>query len=396
MPPMDLETKTEPRESKLSIIMFILLFFAVTSIVVLVYLKSQNIDIKNLSVKSLVQRPFNSMDVMDYAKTTDEFNYDYKEHSLITIYKNYIIKCSKDRVIWLSRDGKEQKVKSLVSENPVLKSAGDYILIADIGGEDIYVINGTGIRWTRKIDSTIVNADIGNNGVVSIVKEKKGYKGAIDVFDPQGNLIFTTVRGGAFILSSKVLSSENKILINSVDTTGISASTHWELVNMKAEPASKPAFLQNVIFPSVWDLNGNNIIGVSDNKVVSYTLELDKKWGQEFTGVYCSSIALGKYIILAVAPPSTSGLMGRNATEIKILSNKGEEVATYELSKKIINMETSGNIIALNTGDQVFFINTQGKLVGNYDPNSDVVRVRFFNRREVMIQTKNSIITLKI
>lgn len=390
----DLEPKGEQPVNKLSIIMFILLFLAILIIVLTVYIKNQNIDIKNISIKDVVSNTFKLSNQNINATVTSEFNYDFKEHSFFNVYKDKIIKCTKDSIVWLNRQGEEEKVKAISTENPVVKMAGAYILVTDIGGKDFYVINGFNVKWSLKSDSTIINADISSNGFVSVVKEKKGYKGAIDIYDENGNMVFTTVRGGAFVIASKVFNPEDKVLINSVDTSGINASTNLELINMHAETVGKSQE-DNIILPSLWNLNGKYILGVSDNALICYDMSLKRKWKREFTKVFSSNIALGKYSIIAIQSETKAGLTSGNESEVKIINTKGEDISQYSLKGDVINIECSGNVIAINTGTEVYFINTNGKLIGKYISKSDIVGVHFFSRQEAMVQTQNSIIVLK-
>lgn len=392
----EIEKKTEEPVNKISIIMFLLLFLVIIIIVLLVYVKSQNIDIKSFNVKDIFKNSFQILNQDIDANVTSEFQYDLKKNTFFYTYKDNIIKCTKESVIWLDRLGEEQKVKTISTENPVVKIAGAYILIADIGGKDFYIINGMNIKWSHKSDSSIINADISSNGYVSIVKEKKGYKGAIDIYDDIGNLVFTTVRGGAFVLSTKVISSKDRVLINKVDTADITANTILEFVNMRAEQVGEPAQEDNVILPSLWNLNGDYIIGVSDDVVICYNMNLKRKWKRDYTKIYSSNIALGKYSIIAIPSDTKSGLIGKSASEIKVINTKGEEVSTYTINDKVTNIECSGNIIAVNTGSEVYFINTNGKLIGKYISKSLIMGVHFFDRQEAMVQTQNSIVVLRI
>ena len=388
--------KAEHNLSKLSIVMFLLLCVTIITIVFLVYFKSVHMDSKSFGLNNAIKGKSQGTALSNSVETLGEFKNEYKEHTDFAAFKDIIIKCTKDSILWLNKNGEELKVKIISLENPVMKISGAYLLIADIGGKEFYVINGMNIKWTKKSDTNIINADIDSNGFVSIVKEKKGYKGAIDIYNKNGNIVFTTVRSGSFVLGARIFSTEDKVLINKVDASGISANSNLEFVNLGAEQMSKSLQEENVIFSNLWNLNGDYIIGVSDNALVCYDMKLEKKWKKSFNQIFSSVLALGKYTVVACEMEDKSVLTSKSGTDIKMINSIGKDIATYTLNSNVINIDCIGNLVAINTGNEIDFINTSGKLVGKYSSKSEVLKADFFDNREVMVQTQKSITILKI
>lgn len=381
---------------KTGVIMFFIFLAALIIFVLAIYFKNQNIKIKDFSINDFFKKHFQVGSQVASSELLSEFKNDHKDRTDFAVYKNNIVKCTKDSIVWLDKKGNEQKVISISTENPVIKTAGSYILVADIGGKDFYLINGLNVKWSKKADTILINADIDSNGFVSIVKEKKGYKGAIDIFDNNGNMVLTTVRSGNYVLAARIFSNDNRILINKVDTSGITANSNLEFINMRAEEISKSVQEDNTIFPNLWNLNGDYIFGVSDNSLVCYNMKLEKKWKRDFKKVYSSNTALGKYVVLAVQNAENSGKLGKTLQEVLVINSRGEDQASYASNLGALNISCSGNVIAVNYGSEVHFISTGGRLISRYQPKSEILNVFFFNRQEAMLQTQNSIIILKI
>lgn len=381
--------------NKLSIIMFALLFMAIICIGGFVYMKGQNIGPADFSVKDFMKSIFQSNDQNNNPEIISEFKYEAKEHPVFKVYNDYIIQCTKNSITWLNKKGEKQQAKEITVDNPIMKTSGAYLLLADIKGNDFYVFNGKNRIWNEKTDGSLINADINNNGYVSIVKKKKGYKGAIGVYDPIGNFIFSIVRGGEYILTSKVLTSPESVIINTIDTSGIHANSKLELIDMHAKVVAT-ATQEDAIFPSLWNLNSNYIMAVSDNMLVCYDMGLKEKWKKEFEKIYSSNIALGKYIIIAADRESKTGILSKGTTDVKIMNIKGQEAASYSLEGKVSNIESFNNILAISSGNEVHFINTSGNLIRKYSGRADIMGVQFFNKQEAIVVTKNDIVVLKI
>ena len=85
-----------------------------------------------------------------------------------------------------------------------------------------------------------------------------------------------------------------------------------------------------------------------------------------------------------------------NFSEIVLLNVKGEKVSQYQLEGTVINIETYSDNIAVNTGREVYFINTKGNLIGKYSSKTDIIGVNFFNKQEAEIVTKGSIVVTNV
>jgi hypothetical protein len=146
----------------------------------------------------------------------------------------------------LNKKGDEEKVLQVALGKPVIKSAGNFAVIGDIGGKDIYVINGKELSWSRRIENRILNIDINEKGYVAVVHEVKGYKAGVTVFNPQGMERFTRTIAESFILSAKVLPSGRQLLINRVDTSQINANTDLEYNDISSEKPFSLWYLRKI------------------------------------------------------------------------------------------------------------------------------------------------------
>lgn len=382
--------------NKFSIISFILLLLLVVSIAFLVYLKNQNGDMENLNIKELIKSSFSTGTSRKAAeKLISEVEYDSREHPSFAVYKDSIIKCTKDNIMCMSKKGEVLWTKSVTINNPIIRVAGTNLLVADLNGRYFYVINGKEIKWEHQVDSNIVSADINDKGYIAIIKEMKGYKGAIEVYDPQGNWVFTTAKGESFVVSAKVLPSCDRVVANTIDTSGVNADTKFGIIDMAGKTVSSIEG-DNAIFPSMWTMSGDNVMGVSDTSAILFNEEKKIKWKQAYRKVYSTCTTHNKNTVLAVWENTGEGNFDANQVEIEVINTKGEISSKFPLEGEVLSIEEYGNILALNTGREIFFTNLKGKLLGKYNSKIDISSVKFFNKDEVAIITKNNFVVTRI
>ncbi|HHW47871.1 MAG TPA: hypothetical protein GXX14_04525, partial [Clostridiaceae bacterium] len=109
-----------------------------------------------------------------------------------------------------------------------------------------------------------------------------------------------------------------------------------------------------------------------------------------------SDTCAGKYIVLAVAGNSQLGILGRNDVEVQIVNTRGQPVSAYSIEDEVKNIACYEEIIAVNTGREVHFIDTGGELVKRLAFKSDILNVYFFNKTRALVVTKNSTAIVKI
>lgn len=388
--------KTEQPGKRTNIAMTLLLFAAVLAVAFFVYLKSQNIDISDVNIKEFIAGITSMKEKETDKEKVVEISYDAKERPAFSVYKDTVIKCTRDGISGLNKKGEELWTKSFTIENPIMKTNGTDVLIADIGGNEVCVINGSDVKWNIKVDNDIINADISESGHVTVVHEAKGYRSKIRVFDPLGVEMFERNIAEKFVLSARVSPSGKQLLINSIDAGGVSATSSLEFTDMLGNPFAARIPKDTLVFPSAWYLNDDSVFAVSDSYIVYFDKGRNEKWGKEFREVYSSNTVSGKYLVLAAASEKKGGAFGRSLTDIQVLNIKGQQISSYTIEDRVVNIDTYSDVIAINTGREVYFINTRGKLVGKYSSKSDIMRVYFFSKVEAAIVTKNSVVIIKI
>lgn len=397
--------KTREPSGRTGIIVFFLLFIVVICLAAFVYMRSKDIDIANVRIKDTFSDLLGAKGKSVEEEKPTIIEYDIKDHPTFYAYGNVLIKCTRDYVKGLDRKGKEVWSVATAANNPLVKTNGNELLVTDIGGKEIYVIKGKSISWTAKLEENILNAHISKDGYVTIVNEARGYRGQVRVFDSSGIEMFKRFVAQNFVLSAEVSPSGGQFLINYIDASGIKAGSYVdffdvkELMSGRKEPVAGMMLDDEDIFPFVWQMKDDSLFAVGCSTVVYIDKKRDKKWVGKYEKIYSSGIIQDKYLILAATGTGSSGetdSSGVSSSRISILSEEGNETASYPIKEEVKNIQAYDDMIAANTGREVHFINAKGKLVSKYSFKSDVLNVYFLSRLEAAVVTRNNVEIIKI
>lgn len=386
------------RATSLNILLSVLLIAAIMCIAFLVYLKTQNIDLSSIDVKQILKGNFRIAQDNKSRGAFENINYDVNEHPIFCTYKGLIISCTSDSLQAMNKSGEVQWKISVSMSSPVLKTAGEYLLAADLGGRDIYAIEGKEVRWNKKISGKLINIDINNDGFTTVVHDSKGYRGAVTVYNLQGMELFTRNIAESFILMAKVSPKSDQVLIDSIDASGISAGTGFEFIDMSGKPFAAKTPEDDQIFPSAWYINKNCILAVGDSSVIYFDKNRQQKWKQDFSGrkIFSSSVLMDKYAVVAVSGRDKPGGFKSSPAEVEIFNTDGKLSAQYAMEDEVKSVQAFDDIIAASSNMGVDFINSRGKLVGKYNSKYDILGVHFLNKQEAAVVTRGCISICKI
>jgi hypothetical protein len=169
----------------------------------------------------------------------------------------------------------------------------------------------------------------------------------------------------------------------------VNATTTFEFTDILGNPFAAKVPIQNEIFPSVWYFSDNSVASVGENVVVFLDKNRDVKWEKEFNGITSSAVLQDKYI--AIASAGTGNAAGGSASVTEIFGTNGRKAAQYPLPEGVISLNAYSDMLSINTGREVYFINSRGRFAGKYVSKADITGVYFFNKLEAAVVTKTNV-----
>lgn len=389
------DIKPKKKHGKFNVLLFIVLVFIIISTSVAAYLNLNEIDIKETSVKELFKNKFYLKESLKNKKILLEMAYDGSTNAKFTICEGYIVKCTQDKIDFIDKKGEIKKTFYSSFKNPLIKTSGDYLLIADIKGKDIFVSKGINELWKKEFDKNIINADINEKGHVTVIHEEDRSRNAASVFNDEGTRYFIDNSGDEFILSANVSPKGEEVLLNYAITSGVNATTDLKKYNIKSKQETVKRF-EEEFFALAKYVDDELIMVSGDLGITILDNELKEKWNIPVNGsVYDFDLIKGRYISVAVRTGNT-GFFSNGKSDVLVYGMDGEEITNFTIEDRVKSLRVSDDIIAINSAKMLYIANTDGKIINEYSFKTEIEHIEFFNKKEILVIVENKIVILNI
>ena len=326
-------------------------------------------------------------DISSESVATIDLNVD--KNNQIVCYNKYIgILNEKNLKIYNSAG--ENITDISVNINTAIFSTNDrYLAIAEKNGQELCVISDKTYLWSQKVDGEIQQICVNKNGYVILVTTDTTYKSIITVYDNSGKQLMRN-----FLSSSRVtdvsISDDNKYLAYSeIDTSGTLIKSSVKIISIeKAQSNSaestiytKEAETSKMILKIQYQENGELVCVYDDSINIvkdGYEQELIKKEDEAtfVSGNLGNSIAYIKEELRSAFNSSST---------LNIVNTSSKQTYKYNFGEIAKEMYTTGNVIGINIGTEIYFVKTNGMLIKKYTSNQEITNVMITNNIAIII-----------
>ena len=170
-------------------------------------------------------------DVIENFSKIIEINTDSNPY--IYAYDKYITVLSKNNLTMYTEDAIEYMKFDVSITNPYTVASNSYLVLAERGGNKIYLITSEGIKWEKDVEGEIYRVSVNENGYVSVILKNSTYKSIVIVFDEQGNELFKSFLAKSYAICSEI-SENNKILaIGQIDYSGTIVKSIIKIISIE-------------------------------------------------------------------------------------------------------------------------------------------------------------------
>lgn len=307
---------------------------------------------------------------------------DLKENQNSNIYafNKYIGILNKTKFSIYGNTGNEEKTLEIQVSNPIFSSANRFLAIAENKGRKFYVITDKEISWEAEVEGNIAQVHVNKNGYVAVVIVDTSYKAVIKMYNPQGKEMFNTYLSSTRAVDVSISNDNKYLAIAEVDTSGSIIQSDVKVISIDKASTDPTNSLENT-YKSESNKLITNIKYQDKNKLVCmYTDSIHEiEEGQDVTlvdnsnkKVIFQSINLSNNI--CSIEEKSSGLFTADSL-VNIINVGSKEEKQYTADSIAKEMYTYGNIIALNLGTEIEFINTDGWLVKRYVANQEITNI---------------------
>ena len=262
---------------------------------------------------------------------------------------------------------------------PIFSSSGKYLAIAEKNGKNFSAIFDKTFLWNQQIEGEILQILINKNGYIAVITKDTTYRSIITLYDQNGKSIFKNYLANSRIIDVSI-SNDNKYLAYAeLDTSGAVIQSSIKIISVeKALENPKEAIIYtysadtNKMLVNIHYQERGNLICIFDDSVQNIENNQTEeiiKFEKNYTyisGNLKNSIAFIK--------EEKTGIFN-SKTELNILNIANKQIKLYNIEEIVKDMYTYENTIAINVGNEIYFLNTNGMLIKKYTSKQEITNV---------------------
>ena len=374
----DFWEEAEPKKvNKKKIIISIIILVLIIIGVIIIILYNRNAQIKHWIDKYILGK-----EVLQNTSVSIELNTEDTPN--IYAFNKYIGILNKNIFKVYNSSAKMENELNLEITNPLFASSNRFLAVAESKGQKVYLIEDKEIKWESSIEGNIVQVHVNKKGYVAVVISDTTYKTVISVYSTEGKKLFNTYLSNTRTVDISI-SNDNKFLaIAEIDTSGTMIQYNIRIVSIdKAQTESENSMIKrytgenNNLITNIKYQDKNRLvcmytdsIHIIENDVDSVLSEnKDKK-------ITFTSIGLNNNTV-NVEERSTGLFTADSILNITNTNNKNS--ITYTVSEVTKEIYTYEDVVALNLGADVVFVNTSGWLLKRYIANQEITNIVLSN-----------------
>lgn len=318
----------------------------------------------------------------------------------IMSYDKYLAILMQSKLSAYSNSEVEQFSTDISITNCISSSDHKYLALAQKDGNNFYLFHEDKLIFELKADGTITNISVNKNGYVAINVLKSGYRSVIELYDPQGQMLFTTYLASTYVSDMKISNNNKKLAFIETDTSGIKIISRIKVVdidklsndvNIRKLVEENDSIISRINF-----INNNEIIYLTENKVGKVDLEEQISTIYEITTTNITNVDFNQENYIAIVQKADSGIFNTH-TDIIIIDKNGNQIGKYTIDGSVKMIEMKDNIICVGIGQEVHFITATGRLIKNYTTTMDIKEVLIYdngNHAALVYRNKIEIINI--
>ena len=367
------KNKRKMNKKKMIITISIIILALVIGITMLLYYSSR--DVRNfldqyLFRKNVTQEKLESIEL------------DYDSNISVIAYNKYICILAENKLMEYNSSGELEHEINLEINNPVYSVNNKYLAISEQNSSSLNLISDSKILWTKNVDGNISKINVNEKGYVSVILTGTAYKSVIVVFDKDGNELFKSYLAKTIAVDTSI-SNDNKYLAYAeVNTTGTTIKSNIKVLsidraqNDQEDPviytysADNNKLIVNIEYHKNGQLTCMYDTEISSIKDENSTVLMDLT--EKGKNINFCNINLDNNIYRAVE--ENDGLFNTN-TIIEIMETGDDKTTVYTVEGVAKDINSFNNVIAINLGQEIEFINTKGMLLKRYSSVQEVQNV---------------------
>mgnify|MGYP001623071340 FL=1 len=300
------------------------------------------------------------------------------ENASIYAYDNHIVILKDNKLTIYNASGKEETTINVQVNNPIFDSSGKYLLLADKGSQNVYLIYNTSLQWQKTMEGNVSYITVNKNGAVGVVLTGTTYKSVIVMYSITGNEEFKTYLSSTVATSLAISNNNDYLSFAEANTSGTVISSVVKTISVeKAKNTPTEAIIytynqeNNSLIISI-EYNNDNLICQYDNSVYRLKDGNSEKILDVDNNTLFLDIKMADYI--SKIQENQSGIL-RSEYEVKIINEKNSSENTYLLEQMPSGLYCSDNILAVDMGNEIIFLNHSAWLLKHFTSRQNYKKI---------------------
>lgn len=374
--PVDKKSKKKrPKEKKemnkktkinISIGVFIVLLFIIT-----VILYTNNEQVRVFFDKYIFRKEA-------YENNLPSIAIESIEVEKIYAYGKNLIVLEENTLKAYNKAGNEEYSMDVKITHPIFDSNGNYLCVADKSGKKVYLISGKNILWQKDLEGEISDICINKNGYIAVSISDTSYKTIVETYDNTGTKLFRRYLSTSDVIDFDISNDNKYLAIAEANFSGVTIQSSINIISIEEAKRNSASAIIYTHKANLGDLiinieynNKNNLICMYDGHVDcikdSRNEELINFATEE---ILFMDIKLNSSVVKILK--KSTGMFSAEAELQIINSNNIDSKKLYIIEEIPQKVYTYNNMIGINLGTEVLFINKNGWLKKRYKSSQEV------------------------
>lgn len=287
-------------------------------------------------------------------------------------YKDNILTLKNNQLIAYNEYGNEVYSLDVDISNPIFKSNGDYLCVAEKNGTKIYVISNKMILWQKDLEGEISDITINQKGYVAASISGTIYKTVIQTFDNKGTKLFSKFLSTTYVMDMALSPDSKYLAIAEANISGIIVQSNIKIISIeKAKNGEKDSIEQTYLnedgelIIKLKYQNKNELMVFYDNHI-----ELIK----DGINTKISDFSQESVLFVDINNKNIKIINRENKNYLQIFDNNANNYKEYEIDepKEICVCD---NTIAINLGSEIIFYNNSGWIIKKYFATQEINKI---------------------
>ena len=298
----------------------------------------------------------------------------------IFAYNGYILILDQNELKFYNKHGNQEHVLDIEISNPIFEANNNYLCIAEKDGQKVCLISNKNIVWQKEIEGKISSLNINKNGYVSTIISGTSYKSVIQIFDSKGNELFKKYLATTNVIDTDISNDNKYLAIAEANFSGVVVQSNIKIVSIEDAKNNSAEAIKYTHIAQPDNLIINIQYNNKNELVCMYDSYIDiLKEGQstvlanfENEKILFADVNLSNKFMKIVRKDNE---VLNPQIEMQTINANNQKMNLYKIESTPKKVYVHDNIIAVNLGTRVLFINDNCWLIKEYNSDEEVQEV---------------------